>query len=139
MWLRRAGPSTTLDKIVVLCYAVVTAMIARRGAVCQRAADLRQNLLTVTYFFGYILSMEPEAFLTVQEAAQELQVTEGAVRLALSQARLAHTLKYGRKLIARHDLAAYKQRTQPEGVKRVGRPAGSQASRQSKGLAAAEG
>lgn len=65
--------------------------------------------------------MEDE-FLTVQQAASQLSVTDGAIRLALSQGRLPSVQKYGRKLIARPDLDAYQQRTQPEGVKRVGRP-----------------
>ena len=60
--------------------------------------------------------------LTVQEAAAQMGVTEGAIRLALSQSRLAYVEKYGRKLITRADLDAYKARTQPGGVKRVGRP-----------------
>jgi excisionase family DNA binding protein len=61
-------------------------------------------------------------FLTVQQAASRLRVTDGAVRLALSQGRLPFVEKYGRKLIAHPDLNAYQQRTQPEGVKKVGRP-----------------
>lgn len=59
---------------------------------------------------------------TVQEAAELLGVTDGAIRLALSQGRLPTVEKYGRKLVTRPDLDAYKQRTQPGGVKRVGRP-----------------
>jgi len=61
-------------------------------------------------------------FLTVQQAASKLSVTDGAIRLALSQGRLPFVEKYGRKLIARPALDAYQQRTQPEGVKKVGRP-----------------
>lgn len=63
-----------------------------------------------------------ETLLTVQQAAAELGVTDGAVRLALSQGRLSSVEKFGRKLIERADLDAYRQRTQPDGVKKVGRP-----------------
>lgn len=72
-------------------------------------------------FPPYNQGME-DVLLTVQEAATMLGVTEGAVRLALSQGRLPIVEKYGRKLVARPDLEAYKKRTQPGGVKRVGRP-----------------
>jgi excisionase family DNA binding protein len=71
-----------------------------------------------------------ETLLTVQQAAAELGVTDGAVRLALSQGRLSSVEKFGRKLIERADmdaykhLDAYKQRTQPDGVKKAGRPWG---------------
>lgn len=60
--------------------------------------------------------------LTVQDAAIELGITEVSVRSALNRQRLPYVEKYGRKLIACADLAVYKQRTQPEGVKKVGRP-----------------
>ena len=63
-----------------------------------------------------------DEYLTVQDAAADLGITEVSVRSALNRSRLPFVEKYGRKLIARTDLAAYKQRTQPDGVKRVGRP-----------------
>ena len=59
---------------------------------------------------------------TVTQAAQELGVTPGAVRLAMYDNRLPFEEFYGKKLIKRPDLEAYKQRTQPDGEKRVGRP-----------------
>lgn len=78
-------------------------------------------LLTKIYFRRIIANME-ETLLTVQQAAANLGVTDGAVRLALSQGRLSSVEKFGRKLIERADLDAYKRRTQPDGVKKVGRP-----------------
>lgn len=66
--------------------------------------------------------MERPEILTVVQAANELGVTAAAVRLAIYDNRLPSREFYGRKLIARPDLNAYRQRTQPDGVKRVGRP-----------------
>jgi predicted DNA-binding transcriptional regulator AlpA len=60
--------------------------------------------------------------LTVPEVARELGITQGAIRIAIYERRLPSLEKYGRRLVARPDLNHYKQRTQPEGVKRVGRP-----------------
>lgn len=60
--------------------------------------------------------------LTVPEVALELGVTQPAVRNAIYENRLPSVNMYGRHLIARRDLDAYKQRTQPGGVKKVGRP-----------------
>ncbi len=60
--------------------------------------------------------------LTVQDAALELGVTDGTIRTALSEGRLPFVEKYGRKLIIRTNLEIYRQRTQPNGKKRVGRP-----------------
>jgi len=65
-----------------------------------------------------------EEYLTVQDAAAALGITEVSVRSALNRSRLPFVEKYGRKLIARADLDAYRQRTQPDGVKKVGRPQG---------------
>ena len=63
-----------------------------------------------------------DEYLTVQDAAADLGITEVSVRSALNRSRLPFVEKYGRKLIARADLDAYRQRTQPDGVKKVGRP-----------------
>ena len=60
--------------------------------------------------------------LTVPQAARELGVTQGSVRIAIYEGRLPCVEMYDRKLITRPDLDAYKQRTQPDGVKKVGRP-----------------
>ena len=72
-------------------------------------------------FMGYPIFVTEE-YLTVQEAALELGITEVSVRSALNQNRLPFAEKFGRKLVNRDDLEAYKQRTQPSGVKKVGRP-----------------
>jgi excisionase family DNA binding protein len=61
-------------------------------------------------------------YLTIQEASGFLGISEGAVRIAILEKRLPFVTKYGRKLIKQSDVDAYKQRTQPEGVKRTGRP-----------------
>ncbi len=60
--------------------------------------------------------------LTVQQVALHMGVTDGAVRLALSQGRLPFIEKYGRKLVTITDADTYRQRAQPDGQKRVGRP-----------------
>lgn len=65
---------------------------------------------------------EEETLYTVQEAAGLLGVGETAIRNAMLDNRLPYEWKYGRKLIKQSDLDAYKQRTQPEGEKRIGRP-----------------
>ena len=66
--------------------------------------------------------METEDYLTIQEAATELQVSDAAIRAAILEGRLPHVEKYGRKLISRADLDAYRQRTRPSGEKPKGRP-----------------
>lgn len=63
-----------------------------------------------------------EDMLTVQEAAGELGVDDSAIRRAVLQNRLPCIIKYGRKLITRAALEAYRARTRPEGVKPRGRP-----------------
>ncbi len=63
-----------------------------------------------------------EDLLTVREAAGELGISQGSVRIAIYEGRLPCTVKYGKRLIARSDLEAYKTRTQPMGEKRTGRP-----------------
>ncbi len=66
--------------------------------------------------------METQGYLTVQEVARELQVSDGAVRTAILEGRLPSTIAFGRKIVSRADLDAYKQRTRPEGEKPKGRP-----------------
>jgi excisionase family DNA binding protein len=61
-------------------------------------------------------------YVTVQEAATLLGVTETTVRIAILEDRLPHSFQYGRKLIAYSDLEIYRKRTQPNGVKSIGRP-----------------
>lgn len=65
---------------------------------------------------------DPEEMMTVAEAAVGLGLTQAAVRAALHRARLPFVRRYGRTLITRAALEAYRLRTQPEGVKRLGRP-----------------
>ena len=60
--------------------------------------------------------------LTIAKVAQELSITPQSVHGALNQGRLPFITLYGRKLISRADLEAYKQRTRPEGEKPRGRP-----------------
>lgn len=61
-------------------------------------------------------------YLTAKEAANELQITLSALHAALQEGRLSFTVAYGRKVIARADLEAYRQRTRPDGEKPKGRP-----------------
>jgi len=63
-----------------------------------------------------------EDYMTVQEAARDLGVTDAAVRAAILKGRLDAVALFGRKLVPRNALASYKSRTQPDGVKPVGRP-----------------
>ena len=60
--------------------------------------------------------------MTVPQVSRELGVTGGAIHIAITLGRLPCVVRYGRKLIARTELDAYRQRTQPDGVKKVGRP-----------------
>ena len=115
----------TLQKNFGLAVWRKTKEKARERVRAQRAANLcqpssrKQNIFC---FSGMMGSMESNELLTVVEAAHELCVTPPAVHSALYEGRLPCVVKYGRKLIARPDLDAYKQRTQPNGVKKVGRP-----------------
>jgi excisionase family DNA binding protein len=62
--------------------------------------------------------------LTVQESAAQIGVSETAIRNATLEGRLPFVRLYGRKLIEPVALEAYRQRTQPKGVKQRGRPKG---------------
>jgi excisionase family DNA binding protein len=66
--------------------------------------------------------VDEEQYLTVQDAAKELGLAETTIRTSLSKGRLPHRMLFGRKLIARADMETYRQRTQPSGEKRIGRP-----------------
>ena len=81
----------------------------------------RKQSIDTNVLLRYYLSVIDE-YLTVQDAAAALGISEVSVRSALNRSRLPFVEKYGRKLIARAALDAYRQRTQPDGVKRVGRP-----------------
>ncbi len=65
-----------------------------------------------------------ETLLTAREAAAELGVHVGTAHNAFQEDRLPFVALYGRKLISRADLDAYKQRTRPGGEKPKGRPPG---------------
>jgi len=73
-------------------------------------------------FIWYHADMEAEVLLTAREAAEELGVHVGTVHNAFQDNRLPFVALYGRKLIRRADLDAYKRRTRPNGVKPLGRP-----------------
>jgi excisionase family DNA binding protein len=66
--------------------------------------------------------MENEALLTARDAAEELGIHVATVHRAFQDNRLPFIALYGRKLIRRSDLDAYKQRTRPNGLKPKGRP-----------------
>ena len=66
--------------------------------------------------------MGNEVLLTARQAAQELGVHVGTVHKAFQENRLPFVALYGRKLISRAALDAYKQRTRPSGEKPRGRP-----------------
>ena len=63
-----------------------------------------------------------EDFLTVPQAANSLGVSEGAIRNAITDGRLASTRIDGIRKVARTELDAYRQRTRPAGYKPSGRP-----------------
>lgn len=73
-------------------------------------------------FSGYHMGMETESLLTAREAAQELGVAISTVHNAFQESRLPFVPMYGRKLISRAALEAYKKRTRPDGEKPRGRP-----------------
>lgn len=66
--------------------------------------------------------MDNEILLTAREAACELGVHTATVHKAFQENRLPFVAMYGRKLISRADLEAYKRRTRPDGEKPKGRP-----------------
>lgn len=63
-----------------------------------------------------------EDFMTVQQVAAMLGVTDGAVRIAVMEGRLSSVHILGRKLIRKVDAEQYQERTRPAGVKPKGRP-----------------
>ena len=62
-----------------------------------------------------------EVLLTAREAAAEMGVHIDTAHNAFQEDRLPFVALYGRKLISRADLDAYKQRTRPGGEKPKGR------------------
>ncbi len=69
--------------------------------------------------------MKTAEYLTIIEAAESLGVHDQSIRQAIWQGRLASVRMYGRVLVPRKDLEAYRARTRPDGVKPRGRPKGS--------------
>ncbi len=83
--------------------------------------------LALWYFIWYDDGMETEVLLTqnlltAREAAADLGVHVGTVHKAFQENRLPFVAMYGRKLISRAALDAYKKRTRPDGEKPRGRP-----------------
>ncbi len=66
--------------------------------------------------------MEIEVLVTERKAAQELGIHTSAVHKAFQENRLPFVTLYGRKLISRAALEAYKRRMRPDGQKPKGRP-----------------
>lgn len=66
--------------------------------------------------------MVNEVLLTARDAAEELGIHVSTVHKAFQENRLPFVAMYGRKLISRAALDAYKKRTRPDGVKPRGRP-----------------
>jgi len=85
-----------------------------------------QLSLALQGFIWYDAGMEAEVYaeilLTAREAAEELGVHVGTIHNAFQDNRLPFVALYGRKLISRAALDAYKRRTRPDGVKPKGRP-----------------
>jgi excisionase family DNA binding protein len=63
-----------------------------------------------------------EEYLTVKETATLIGVSPSSIWQAIRENRLPCVTRYGRKLVIREDVEAYRQRTQPDGVKSKGRP-----------------
>ena len=68
--------------------------------------------------------MEEQEYLTIPEAMKELDAASQTIHTAMTEGRLPFIVKYGRRLVSRADLEAYKQRTRPDGEKPRGRPVG---------------
>ena len=68
--------------------------------------------------------IENPDYLTIPQVAEELGVKPPTVHGALNKGRLPFVMLYGRKLISRADMNAYKLRTRPGGEKPKGRPLG---------------
>lgn len=69
--------------------------------------------------------MEETDYLTIPQVSRELGAAAQTVHTAISEGRLPFVVKYGRKLVARADVEAYRERTRPDGEKPKGRPRGS--------------
>jgi excisionase family DNA binding protein len=66
--------------------------------------------------------MRPERFVTIKEAAEMLEVTRSAIEQAIWGGKLPSQTVFGKIVIDRADLEAYRARTRPDGVKPRGRP-----------------
>jgi len=61
-------------------------------------------------------------YLTVPEAAAALGVQAVTIWTAIAEERLPAQVIYGRKVVAKSEVEAYRSRTQPEGMPLKGRP-----------------
>lgn len=66
--------------------------------------------------------METDDLLTVPEVAALLGIAQTTVHNAISNGNLPHVHKYGRRLVARSAALEYKERAQPDGAPKRGRP-----------------
>lgn len=79
----------------------------------------------IASFPGYNCSSpvwKADVILTVPQCAERLGVSQGAVRVAIYEGRLPAIEMYGKRLVMAASLETYRQRSQPSGEKRVGRP-----------------
>ena len=87
-----------------------------------------QYILIYVFIFVFYLrcailsDMDEGDFLTVQDVSNFLGIGMVAVRTSIRDGRLPSQRIFGRIVVKREDAQAYKDRTQPDGVKRVGRP-----------------
>lgn len=61
-------------------------------------------------------------YLTVNEAAESLGIHQATLRNAIREGRLPSNRIYGKIVVARADMEAYRERTRPTGEKPRGRP-----------------
>lgn len=66
--------------------------------------------------------METDDLLTVPEVAALLGIAQTTVHAAMSKGKLPYIHKYGRRLVPRSVALAYKERAQPDGAPKRGRP-----------------
>ena len=66
--------------------------------------------------------LPPPAYLTVAQAAASLGIATQTLRGVILRGRIPVTRTYGRVLVAPADVEEYRDRSQPEGVPKRGRP-----------------
>jgi excisionase family DNA binding protein len=74
------------------------------------------------YFSWYPLNMNTDDLLTAEQAAALLGIAPGTVRAVMTKGRIPVVKIYGRRLLRKEDVEAYKERSQPEGKPVTGRP-----------------